>query len=287
MSHKIVIDTETLYNQANQLETCVLELETDLTEACRQIGLINDCTSFSMRMGMAARTAMLKWMVQSLEETMQTGVNLARQCADEFKNSDIQNKRNIDQVIRDNVSDLPQSVTDTSVSGQKVYHVEDQAYDQHNYDQFKEYYNGSYQNTGCGLCAASYAMTLAGYPTTPDEAYKLSGNSTCTSWNSVANGHGDFSMFRSDTENITALAKQAKTEGNISPLIIRTADDSHYVVLKDIDMDSSGNVTKYYFFDPSGGRTIETSSVEEFKNTIYYGQRSYHTIDSFGYYNLN
>ena len=286
MPRKIAIDTDILQNQADQLESCALELDDELSKATQQIFIINESTSFAMRMSMAARTVMLQEMVKSLMDTIQTGVSLARQCADEFKNADIQSKRNMDQIIRDNIFDLPQSVADTAASSQKVCHVEDQMYNQHNYGQFNEYYGGSYQNTGCGLCAAAYSITLAGYPTTPEEAYQLCGNSTYTNWDSVANGHGRFSMFRNDTENITELAIQAKTEGNISPLIIRTADDSHYVVLKDVDLDESGNVVKYYFFDPSGGKTIETSTLEEFKNTIYYGQRTYNTIDSFGYYDL-
>ncbi|MEE3450690.1 MAG: hypothetical protein VZR27_08335 [Acutalibacteraceae bacterium] len=286
---KIAIDTDVLRSQADQLEACVSKMDDDLTRATQLISVINESTSLAMRMSTDVKVSLLEAIVNSLKDTMRTGITLARQCADEFQNADVENKRNIDQIIRDNVDDLPQTVTESTVSNQRVIHVEDQVYNQHEYDKFIEYYQGKQQNTGCGLCAASYALSIAGYSTTPDDAYVASGYCMNTNWIAIGKCHENVSWagFRYDPDAIPEVAKQMKTEGNISPFVLRTANNSHYVVLKDVDLDSTGNITKYYFFDPSGGKTIETSSLDEFKSSTYYGDRTYNTIDSFGYYIIN
>ena len=255
MPQKIAIETDTLRNQADQLESCALELDDDLNKATQQIFIINESTSFSMRMAMAAQTVMLQKMVKSLMDTIQTGVSLARQCADEFQNTDVGNKRNIDQMIRDNIVDLPPRVTETSVSTQGV--IDERLYDQY----LPEYMEGENSfdydhdgdSDGCAICSAAYALTSMGIYTTPRDAYNRSGGVGAT-WNAIANGQATYQSTGDVSKtNFDLLAKASFQDGNMSDIIIHTNEfGTHYVVLKDIKMDNDGNITQYTIYDPNG-----------------------------------
>lgn len=270
MSKKISINTETLRGQADQLETCVSELEDSLANANRQIFIINESTSFSMRMAMIQKTALLQSMVNSLKETMQTGVTLARQCADEFENRDIQNKRNVDQMIRDNISDLPSGVAEKPVSDQGV--IDERLFDQY----LPEYMEGENSfdydhdgdSDGCGICSAAYALTAMGIYTTPRDAYNRSGG-VGAAWYDIADGKASYQTTGDVSQvNFDSLAKESFQDGNMSDLIIHTNEfGTHYIVLKDIELDNDGNISKYIVYDPNG----------------YYSYQDYRNNPSAGY----
>lgn len=271
MPRKIAINTETLRSQADQIETYTAALEDDLLRATRQILIINESTSFSMRMAMAARTSLLQVMVNSLMETMQTGVTLIRQCADEFENADIQSKRNMDQILRDNIVDCPPSVTSVPVSTQGVM-------DETLYDQYRPEYmrdpahpekggifdpDGDTVSQGCALCSAAYALSSMGIHTTPTQAYERSGGMSAH-WGPISGGQATYHNAGAlSRESFDELARQFKENDNMSGLILHTTEfssadapnqGSHYIVLKDIELDDNGNISKYIVYDPNGYR---------------------------------
>ncbi len=270
MPQKISINTDTLRSQADQLENCVFELEGNLEKATRQIFIINESTSLTMRMAMIARTMQLQSMINSLKETMQTGVTLARQCADEFENRDIQNKRNIDQVIRENIPDLPARVTETPASTQGV--IDERLFDQY----LPEYMEGENSfdydhdgdSDGCAICSAAYALTAMGIYTTPRDAYNRSGG-VGAAWYNIAGGKASYQTTGDVSQiNFDSLAKESFQDGNMSDLIIHTNEfGTHYIVLKDIELDNDGNISKYIVYDPNG----------------YYSYRDYRNNPSEGY----
>lgn len=122
-------------------------------------------------------------------------------------------------------------------------------------------------NGGCALTAAAYALSRMGISVDPLTAKERSGG-VSASWSKIPDGAAIEKTWQYG--DIDKFAIEFKNNPNMSPLIIKMKSITHYVVLKDIILDSSGNIEKYVIFDPGNGGTKEYDSFTDYEYVHYY-----------------
>lgn len=151
--------------------------------------------------------------------------------------------------------------------------IDESVYDQTAYTQFMEHYDYDYDgdvdyiNTGCVITACAYALTRMGIVTTPLEAYERSGGCGAV-YNAISQNQAYITMDQ-PVSLLDQMAKKAKADSNISPLMLRVNGNTHTVVLKDIELDGEGNITKYIVLDPYKAATKEYTSISEMNVTNF------------------
>lgn len=156
------------------------------------------------------------------------------------------------------------------------FQINEADYDQTKYQEFYEWYNGRWTSTGCAITSAAYALTMLGIDTSPLDAFHRNGNSTYIYWNRVTEGQATWSGHLS-ASRLNELAIQSKNNSNQSQLILNVNGGGHFVVLKDVEVDAGGNITKYTVFDPWKAQektyTPDTIHKLNLKAVSYYTKR--------------
>ena len=271
MADKIRISSSDLEAQAVKLKELSQKLYDVRANADKAVKMIEEAT-ISERIWFAQLTSSkLIAAIGRLGDMMSDGARIATQAAASYENTD--------KVIRDLIGDqLPDDVKNSATSGQTVVEPLDESiYDQTAYSQFMEHYDYDYDgdidyiNTGCVITSCAYALTRMGIITTPLQAYERSGG--CYAYYDKISQGQAYITTNQPVSMIDEMAKKAKNDpNNISPLLLRVNGNTHTVVLKDIEMDAAGNITKYVVFDPYKAATKEYTSISQMK------------VSSFNYY---
>lgn len=181
--------------------------------------------------------------------------------------------------VREHYASVIESSSDESSNSEDPssnVQFDESIYNQTSYSEFMEYYDYNYDgvldwiNTGCVITSCAYVLTCMGIPTTPLEAFERSGGCGAV-YNAISQNKAYITMDQ-PVSKLTQMAIESKNNPNISNLMLRVNGNTHTVVLKDIELDGNGNISKYIIFDPYGGVTKEYSNLSEINvyNFDYY-----------------
>ncbi len=263
MASNIKITPNELTAQAVKLETLDNQLGEAMAKSDQAFRLLCDALSAAFTPNMRTKATKLMRNMETLRRSIHTGADVARECAASYENAD--------KVLRDKIGDeLPASIQVLPTSEQTVEKpIDESIYDQTAYSQFMEHYDYDYDgdvdyiNTGCVITSCAYALTRMGIPTTPLQAYERSGGCGAV-YNAISQNQAYIRMNQ-PVSLLDEMAKKAKTDPNMSPLMLRVNGNTHTVVLKDIELDANGNITKYIVFDPYKAQTKEYTAISQMK----------------------